>query len=181
MVAPSRAKTRRCKTCPTMIRADNRSGYCPRCVKKSPEFRANVAAAARKRYADPAERERTAAAMRRAYQRDPTIAERKAEKMRQIAADPEWKARNAENCRSRRLWEKGAAARTAESHRRSGETFSRRHGLGKWCPPDYLEMARDLRRKGVPPDEVKRLVLDQYETDLAKFRATLDRSVNSGA
>lgn len=178
MVAPSRAKTRQCKTCPTMIRADNRSGYCAKCVKRTPEFRAKVAAGARKRYADPAERERTGAAMRRAYQRDPTIAARKAEKMREIASDPEWQARNAEQCRERRLWEAGLAARTSESFRRQGETFSRRHGIASWCPPDYVEMARDLRKSGVPLDEVKRLVAEQQGADLQRFRRRLDAAVN---
>lgn len=170
MVAPSKAKTGACKSCSTAIRADNRSGYCGRCVKKTPEFRAKAAAGAQRRYADPAARERTGAAMRAAYQRDPTIAERKAAKMREIAADPEWKARNAEQCRERRLWETGLAARTPESHARQGRTFSQRHGLGAWCPADYVDLARDLRRSGVPLDETKRLVAEQQEADRAAVR-----------
>lgn len=153
-----------------MLRADNRSGYCARCVKQSPEYRAKVAAGAKRRYADPAERARTGDGVRRAVQRDPTIAERKSAAMREIARDPEWKARNAEQCRERRLWEKGLAARTPASNVRQGRTFSRRHGLGAWCPDDYLEMARDLRRSGVPLDDVKRMVAEQQARDLAAVR-----------
>lgn len=36
MTAPSKAKTTPCRTCPTLVRADNRRGYCARCVKASP-------------------------------------------------------------------------------------------------------------------------------------------------
>ena len=108
--------------------------------------------------------------MKRAYRHDPTIAERKAARMREITSDPEWKARNAENCRSRRLWEKGLAARTPESFERQGRTFSQRHGIGAWCPADYVDHARDLRKSGVPLDETKRLIAEQIESDLRRFR-----------
>lgn len=178
MTAPSRRKDKPCRTCPTLVRRDNRSGYCAKCVKASPEYRAKVAAGARKRYADPAERERTGQAVRRAVQRDPTIAERKSAAMREIASDPEWKARNAEQCRDRRLWEHGVAARTAASHAKQGRTFSRRHGLAAWCPPDYLETARDLRRNNVPLADVKRMVAEQQARDLAvvRLRVAHDRA-----
>ncbi len=174
MTAPSRRKDKPCRTCSTMLRRDNASGFCARCVKASPEYRAKVAAGARKRYADPAERERTGLAMRRAYQRDPTIAERKAERMREIAATPEWQERNRANCTDRRLWEKGLAARTPQSHARQGRTFSKRHGLAAWCPVVYLEMARELRRSGVPLPDVKRMVADQQARD----HAHADRAAN---
>lgn len=143
MPPPSKSYTKPCRTCPTMLRADNRSGYCARCVKQSPEYRAKVAAGAKRRYADPAERARTGQAVRRANQADPTIRERKSAAMREIAATPEWQARNAENCRERRLWEKGRAGRTEASNVRQGVTFSQRHGIASWCPADYVEMARD--------------------------------------
>lgn len=170
MTSPSRLKDKPCRTCPTMLRRDNRSGYCAGCVKASPEYRAKVAEGAKRRYADPAERARTGEGVRRAVQRDPTIRARKSAAMREIAATPEWQERNRASCTDRRLWEKGVAARTPESNRRQGRTFSQRHGLGAWCPPDYLEMARDLRRNNVPLDDVKRMVAEQQALDVAKLR-----------
>lgn len=156
-----------------MVRNDNRSGYCARCVKTAPETRRNMSGAAHRRYADPEQRARTGAGVRRANQADPTIAERKAAAMREIAADPEWRARNAEQCKGRRLWEKGVAAIIPETRAKQGRTFSHRHGIGAWCPADYVGLARDLRRSNVPPDEVKRLVAEQEERDLARFRRGL--------
>lgn len=170
MTAPSRRKDKPCKSCPALVRRDNRSGYCARCVKASPEYRAKVAEGAKRRYADPEQRARTGEGVRRAVQRDPTIRARKSAAMREIAATPEWQERNRANCTDRRLWEKGVAARTPESNRRQGRTFSQRHGLGAWCPPDYLEMARDLRRNNVPLDDVKRMVAEQQTRDLAAVR-----------
>ena len=170
MTAPSKRKDKPCRTCPTMLRRDNRGGYCARCVKASPEYRAKVAEGAKRRYSDPEQRKRTGEGVRRAVQRDPTIAERKSAAMREIAATPEWQERNRASCTERRLWEKGLAARTPASHERQGRTFSQRHGLGAWCPPDYLEMARDLRRNNVPLDDVKRMVAEQQERDRAAIR-----------
>lgn len=167
---PSRRKDRSCSQCQTMIRRDNKSGLCSACVKKSDSFRANVAGAVRARYSDPEERKKTGDAMRRANLVDPTISERKSARMREIAADPAWKARNAENCRDRRLWEAGQAGRTAKSHVAQGKTFSRRHGLAVWCPEDYLEDARRLRALGIPLDEVKALIFEQQERDLERLR-----------
>lgn len=153
-----------------MIRRDNKSGLCVKCVKKSKEFRRAASGAAHRRYEDPAERERTGKAVRRANQLDPTIRVRKSQIMKEIAADPEWKARNAEQCRERRLWEKGLAGRTAESHVRQGITFSQRHGIRSWCPLEYVEQARELRRSGVSVEETKRMIAEQQEADLERYR-----------
>lgn len=156
-----------------MIRRDSKSGLCVKCVKKDDSFRRAASQAAHRRYADPAERERTGAGVRRAVQLDPTIRERKAAKMREIAAAPEWRQRNAEQCRERRLWEKGVAARTPESNAQGGRTFSQRHGIGSWCPPDYVEEAKRLRRLGHPAPEVRRMIEEQHVRDLARFRRKL--------
>lgn len=170
MPPPSKRYEKPCKSCPALVRNDNSSGYCKACVKQSPEYRAKVAAGARKRYADPAERQRTSEALRKANQRDPTIRKRKSAAMRAIAATPEWQERNRASCTERRLWEKGVAARTPESNQRQGRTFSQRHGIAAWCPPEYVEMARDLRRNNVPLDDVKRMVAEQQAVDVAKLR-----------
>ena len=167
---PSRRKDRKCAQCPEMIRRDNKSGLCSRCVKKSDSFRRAVSGAAHRRYQDPEQRQITGRGVRRANQADPTIRERKSAIMKEIAADPEWKARNAEQCRERRLWEIGVAARTPESDARAGRTFSKRHGIGSWCPPDYVKQARELRRANVPVEEVKRMIAEQQERDLQRFR-----------
>lgn len=153
-----------------MIRRDNKSGLCVQCVKRSNEFRRAASGAAHRRYEDPAERERTGQAVRRANQLDPTIRVRKSQIMKEIAATPEWKARNAEQCRERRLWEIGVAARTPESDARAGRTFSRRHGIGSWCPEDYIEQARELRKSGVSVEETKRMIAEQQEVDLERYR-----------
>lgn len=173
MAPPSKTKSVPCKSCPALVRPSSATGYCARCVKRSPEYRQKVSAGTHRRYADPAARERTGQAVRLANALDPSIRERKAAAMREIASDPEWQARNAEQCRDRRLWERGVAARTPESDARAGRTFSKRHGLGAWCPADYIAMARDLRRSNVPLDEVKRLVAEQGERDLQRIRAKL--------
>lgn len=167
---PSRRKDRKCRECPEMIRRDNASGLCVRCVKKSNEFRRAASGAAHRRYEDPAEREKTGKAVRRAHQIDPTIRVRKSQAMKEIAATSEWKERNAELCRERRLWEIGVAARTPESDARAGQTFSLRHGIASWCPMEYVETARDLRRSGVSVEETKRLIAEQQEADLERYR-----------
>lgn len=153
-----------------MIRRDNKSGLCGPCVKKSDSFRRAASGAAHRRYEDPEQRERTGKAVKLANQLDPTIRERKSAIMKEIAADPEWKARNAEQCRQRELWKLGRAGRTELSNIRQGVTFSLRHGIGSWCPTDYIEQARDLRRLGVPVEEVKRMIAEQQEKDLEQVR-----------
>lgn len=153
---------------------------CTRCVKKSDEFRRAASGAAHRRYEDPEQRERTGKAVRMANRLDPTIRQRKSAIMKEIAADPEWKARNAEQCRDRRLWEIGVAARTPESNARAGRTFSQRHGIGSWCPTDYIEQARELRRLNIPLEEVKRMIADQHEKDLEQLRRRMGHGQRRG-
>lgn len=153
-----------------MIRRDNKSGLCSRCVKKSDSFRRAASGAAHRRYEDPEQRKITGQGVRRANLTDPTIRERKSAIMKEIAADPEWKARNAEQCRDRRLWEIGVAARTPESDAKAGRTFSQRHGIRSWCPAEYVETARKLRLAGVSVEETKRMIAEQHERDMARFR-----------
>lgn len=167
---PSRRKDRQCDECPTMIRRDNKSGLCASCVKKSKSFRRAVSKAAKKKYENPAARKKTGDAIRRANQLDPTIRARKSASMKRAAADPAWKARNAELCRQKRLWEKGLAARTADSFVQQGITFTMRHGIGSWCPLEYIEQARELRQSGVSVEETKRMIADQQEADLERHR-----------
>lgn len=145
-----------CPSCDKPLGRKNRTGYCNRHAKQSPEYR-----------------EKLAAAQRRVQQADPTIRLRKSKAMREIAATPEWRERNAEQCRRRRLWEQGVAGRTAESNIAQGRTFSARHGYLSWCPPELVETARALRRTGVPLDETKRLIAEQHERDMRRFRASL--------
>lgn len=163
-----------------MIRRDNKSGLCAPCVKKSDSFRRAASGAAHRRYEDPAQRERTGKAVRLANQLDPTIRERKSAIMKEIAADPEWKARNAEQCRDRRLWEIGVAARTPESNAKQGRTFSLRHGIGSWCPTDYIQQARELRRLNVPVEEVKRMIAEQQEKDIEEVRRRMGHGQRRG-
>lgn len=153
-----------------MIRRDNKSGLCRQCVKKSDSFRRAASGAAHRRYEDPEQRKITGQGVRRANRADPTIRERKSAIMKEIAADPAWKRRNAEQCRERRLWEIGVAARTPESDAQAGRTFSRRHGIGSWCPEDYIKQARELRRSGVSVEETQRMIFEQQERDLARLR-----------
>lgn len=167
---PSRRKDRKCNECPTMIRRDNKSGLCVQCVKKSNSFRRAASGAAHRRYEDPEQRKRTGAAVKRANQLDPTIRVRKSQIMKEIAATPEWKERNAQQCRDRRLWEIGVAARTPESDARAGRTFSQRHGIASWCPLEYVEQARELRKAGVSVEETKRMIAEQQEADLERYR-----------
>ena len=124
MAPPSKRYETPCKgRCGGFVRNDNKSGYCRRCVKASPEFRANVSAAAKRKYENPEQRAKTGRAVRRANQVDPTIRARKSAAMRTRAATPEWQERNRQNCTERRLWEKGLAGRTPESLKRQGETY----------------------------------------------------------
>ena len=167
---PSRRKDRKCNECPTMIRRDNKSGLCVQCVKKSNSFRRAASGAAHRRYEDPEQRRLTGEGVKRANQLDPTIRVRKSRIMKEIAATPEWKERNAEQCRERKLWEKGLAARTADSFVQQGITFSQRHGIASWCPTEYVEQARELRRSGVSVEETKRMIFEQQERDLERFR-----------
>lgn len=148
-----------CKTCQKPLGRKNRTGYCNQHAKQSPEYRAKLAAA-----------------QRRAQAADPTIRERKSAKMRELAATPEWKARNRELCTERRLWEHGLAARRPDTPAKWGRTFSRRHGILRWCPEEYLDLARKLARSNVPPAEVKRMVLEQQERDLAELRRRMSGS-----
>lgn len=142
-----------CAACSAPIKERNKTGYCGKHAKQSPAYRAKLGEA-----------------VRRANQRDPSIRERKSAAMREIAATPEWTERNRRLATERRLWEHGVPARTPESNAAAGRTFSRRHGYASWCPEDYVPLARDLRKTGLPLDEVKRMVADQIEADLAGLR-----------
>lgn len=170
---PSRRKDRKCDKCPTLIRRDNKSGLCPKCVKDSPDFRRRSREARLKHYEDPANRQKTGDAVRRANMVDPTIRVRKSEAMKAIAATPEWKARNAEQCRERKLWELGVAGITPEVRSRQAKTLAhKRHWA--WCPPELLEEAKHLRRsKNLPLRDVKRIIMDQHEKEMKEFRRKL--------
>lgn len=146
--------TCRAAGCDRPLRRGNKTGLCAAHVKSDPAYRAKLAQS-----------------QRRALALDPTILERRAAAMRAKAATPEWKARNAESCRDRRLWENGQAARTADTPAKWGRTFSARHGVDAWCPPELRDLQRHLARKrGATAAETKRLVLEQHERDMQRFR-----------
>lgn len=145
-----------CRACEKPLGRKNRTGYCVRHAKQSPEYRAKLAAA-----------------QRRAQQADPTIRTRKSAAMKALAATPEWQTRNAESCRRRRIWERGVAALTLDVRAQQGRTFSVRHGIASWCPPELVETARALRRSGVPIEETKRMIAEQHEQDMRRFRAQI--------
>ena len=42
-----------------------------------------------------------------------------------------------------------------------------------WCPPELIEEARRLRAMRFSAAEVKRIILDQHERDMARFRASI--------
>lgn len=145
--------TCRAAGCDRPLHRRNKTGLCAAHVKSDPAYRA-----------------RLAQSQRRALALDPTILERRAAAMRAKASTPEWKARNAELCRDRRLWEKGVAALTPEIRAQQGRTFSARHGVASWSPPELVDLARALRAHGATLEEAKRMVDEQHERDMQRFR-----------
>lgn len=148
-----------CKTCDKPLAATTKGDYCLKHINGSPEKRAKLSAA-----------------LKRAHMCDPQLRVKARERQLKRVKLPGVKAAMAESCKRRRLWELGNAARTPEINKRHGKTWSERYGYASWCPPELIETAKWLRKmQRLSLGEVKVMIAEQHERDMARFRKGLDQ------
>lgn len=152
--------------------AKTKGKHCPSCACKSPEQRANRCAAAQRVLADPVKLARKQAAAR-AVSSNPEIIAQRSEMTKRMMADPKIKARHSAGCA------RGAARRMEDPEQRAilvnlGKTIGRinlqagqsaetrkkvrAHYLA-WCPEEQWDFNRTLKRKGIPLEERKAIIL----------------------
>lgn len=150
--------TKTCVVCSSRLGDKNTSGYCARHHNQNPAKRAKLAAAAK-----------------RAYQTDPTLRERKREIAREIASRPGERERRAEQTRKIRMWEKSVVtpeARAIQAARCSATKMA-------WCPSHLRGLARELnQKKKIPIAEVKVMIAEMHEKELAEARAKIQAQVD---
>jgi hypothetical protein len=158
--------TRTCMDCPTELGARNLTGRCKSCATRH-----NNA--------------------------DPVAAEKRRQGIARRFADPEYRAAHAARCASmnRHISPEVREQRRQHGHRMTATlraandkiTKDQRMAAGAarsatvlaWCPPEWREKYRDLKRGGRPAADAKRLVLDliagkPMPTPYAKQRAALN-------
>ncbi len=158
--------TRTCMDCPTELGARNLTGRCKSCATRH-----NNA--------------------------DPVAAEKRRQGIARRFADPEYRAAHAARCASmnRHISPEVREQRRQHGHRMTATlraandkiTKDQRMAAGAarsatvlaWCPPEWREKYRDLKRRGRPAADAKRLVLDliagkPMPTPYAKQRAALN-------
>jgi hypothetical protein len=148
-----------CAECGKVLGRRNRSGLCQRHAT----IRFNR---------DPAVNAQRSITIRRRFATDPGMRLRQREGLVRHFSQPEVKARLREAAQRNGLAAKGRAALTPEGLARRNRANSER--IMGWCPPELREEAKWLRRHGhMPLEEVKQIILDQHERDMAQFRDRL--------
>lgn len=151
---------RTCADCGSPLSPRNTSGYCGRHVgaanMRRPEIRARMVNGIRRRLAsDPVLREQYRANIRKAHQSPKAIAKRK----ERWAKEKPWIAGNA------------AQPAGSEPRKRMAATISATKLA--WCPPHLRDAYRALTRKGHRAAEARRMILEQHETDMRRFRQSI--------
>lgn len=155
--------SRICCDCPAPIRSRNKSGRCLRCyhagagvLLNTPERRAKKSAAMKAKLNDPVYRAEHIERFVRTATNAPGRVERAKERM--IRG---------------RLWERGTEALNADPEAKARGTRAMRATKLAHIPTDYHDAYTALVRKNVPKAEATRLILDQRDHDLARFRRSI--------
>lgn len=149
-----------CKTCPKTLSARNKSGYCRQCIP---------AALAK----DPAHREKQRAGIKRGFMANP-------ERLEMYRRNAAAASRSPAACLAREVrwlrdkpWIAGNQAARAPEARAKAAKATRATRLA-WCPehlrPQYLSLIYSKRLKA---DEARRIILEQHEADMQRFRRQL--------
>jgi hypothetical protein len=149
---------RTCAACSAPLDRRNTSGQCKRHFAKtpSPETRAKISESRKRRFAT-----------------DPAFKERQAAMARAAASSPRSRAAAVANLKRTRAWIAGNAAqpRGSESRQRAAKNAALTRLA--WCPPHLLEQYRALMKKDIKHAEAKRLILEQHEVEMRRFRRSI--------
>jgi hypothetical protein len=149
------SQPRTCAVCPASLDPRNRTGYCSRHHNGAP-----------------GKRQRISEALKRGHQLHPEWREDRRRAAIKAASCPVERARRAQRCRDRRLWEIGVAALTPESRAKQAAAQSARRMA--WCPPELRDEAKRLvRYKKLRLAEVKQIIGEQHEAEMRRFRRSI--------
>jgi hypothetical protein len=150
----SGATVAECKTCDKPLGYGNKSGYCGQHHNSAPELVEKRNAAQRMRYAS-----------------DPILRERIRQNSIRVANFPAEQERRRNAPHLAQMAAKGRAGITREGIERRNKAISAARMA--WCPPELRDLAKTLTGKKIPLAEVKVMIAEQHEKDMADFRRKL--------
>jgi hypothetical protein len=162
-------------------RAKTPGRHCVPCTQSSPEVRERKSAGVRRVMEErPSFRERKSA-QARSLSANPEVLRRRSQRMKEQHSRPEVKARHREACLAAAKARRDDPVRMAASrehgkqlaqynreHNQSPEAKAKRaHGIRAyqmaWCPESHWDFNRELKRKGFPLAERKRIILTEVQ------------------
>lgn len=148
-----------CGDCDTVLSAGNKSGYCRRHVSQ---------------HFGPDHAKRISEGLKRKLRSDPQAMEIARRNARKAGKLPQAVAARKRMAKVINLSQIGRNAMTEESRRKAGRSIARKRL--PWCPPEYIDEYRRLRRScKLSVDEAKAAVLEQHERDLERLRQRMTR------
>ncbi len=149
-----------CTTCGKQLGRKNKTGHC--------RLHASAAVAA-----NPEWRAKQIAGIRRKHAHDPEFLAALRARARMQGTRMDTRQQRSERFKRERIWEIGArAAQTTEARAKAARSLSATRMA--WCPPELLSQYRELTKLGYNAPEARRLILEQHESDMTRFRAKLD-------
>lgn len=147
-----------CKSCSVTLGPRNKSGYCRKCFSKCVPMSDDA-------------KKRLSAAIRKRFQADPQFKADLQERARKASKSPKACKARKERWQREKMWEIGnEAARKPEARKKAA--IATRNTRLAWCPPhlreDYLRLIYSNREKAA---DAKRIILEQHEAELRRFRA----------
>ena len=150
-----------CLDCSAALGPKNKTGLCRRCG--TIRFNKREGAGAQ-----------ISATLTRKYRTDPVYRERNAAHLRAIVQRPEVKAAKSAAMKAGRIWEMSRPFMEAGSLARQRAGRAIRENLLGWCPFELRGEYRSLiKSKKIPAAEARRIILEQHETELARFRRSI--------
>lgn len=152
------SQPRTCAECGATLGRNNGGGRCRQHTDwtPSPETRAKISESRKRRFAA-----------------DPAFKERQAEMARAAARSPRSRAASVANLKRTRAWIAGNAAQPRGSESRARAARNAALTRLAWCPPHLLGQYRALMKKDVKFAEAKRMILEQHEVEMRRFRRSI--------
>lgn len=152
------SQPRTCADCGLPLSRRNSSGLCKRHFgpAMTPETRAKISEARLRRFAS-----------------DPAFKARQGDLARAAANTPQSRAASRATLIKTRAWIAGNAAQPKGSPSRL--LAAERAALTKlsWCPPHLRDKYRVLVRKSIPSSEARRIILEEHEIEMRRWRKSV--------
>ena len=149
-----------CTDCGKALGQRNVSGFCRRCLGRNASKM-------------PGWREKQREAIRRGFAENPERREAYAERARKLKDLPGLKERRRERWVAGRFWEKGNECQPAGSESRRKAGARARASRLAHIPPHLRDEYVALSRTHLPAEERARIVVEQEEADMRRFRQSI--------